>query len=386
MHGPERPRLPRLMIVGAFPPQGTRIFGGVITSCRLLQQSSLSQRTSLTLIDSTQVSNPPPGLALRAWHALVRTIRYVVAFNRVRPDAVLLFCSAGASLVEKGAMGWYSRLRGVPALLFPRGGRVMESGNGVVSRFFLRTVCGGAAAVLCQGPAWKRFATVVLNFHPSRCVVVPNWSATPTLLSLGRQRRLDDNKCPTILFVGCVEYEKGVQELLEAFSKIALERRVCLHMVGDGHAMAYVREIITTNGIQSRVRLSGWLEGDDLVAAYREADVFVLPSWSEGLPNAMIEAMAAGLPVVVSSVGNIPDVVGHRKEVLLVKPRDVDGLTDALSSILADVNLRASLGAAGHSFAAREFAVDAAVERIMNSLKGLGVGVAPTANSTHVGD
>lgn len=386
MHAHEGRRLPRLMIVGAFPPQGTRIFGGVITSCRLLQESSLSQRTVLTLIDSTQVSNPPPGLGVRAWRAFVRTIRYLAVFSRARPEAVLLFCSGGASVFEKGAMAWYARMRGVPALLFPRGGRLMDSGRGAISRFILRKVFSGAAVVLCQGPAWKRFATDVIQFQASRCVVIPNWSATPTLLLVGRQRRQDHNQCATVLFVGCVEYEKGVQELLEAFSNVAFDRRVCLHIVGDGHAMEFVREYVSANALQSRVRLSGWLEGDGLVSAYREADVFVLPSWAEGLPNAMIEAMAAGLPVVVTSVGNIPDVVEDRKEALLVEPQDVDGLTKALLSVLDDVDLRASLGAAGHSLAAREFAIEAAVDRIMGSLNVAGVDVSPTAISSHIGD
>ena len=356
-----------LMIIGAFPPPGTRIFGGVITSCRLLLQSSLPQRAMLTLVDSTQVSNPPPRLYRRAWLAFARCLKFVAAFERVRPDAVLLFCSAGASIVEKGAMAWYARLRGRPALLFPRGGRVLGAGG--IGRVWLRGMCGGAAMILCQGPAWQRFATAALGFHPARCPLVPNWSATPDLLQLGRERTERARARVELLFVGWVEPEKGIRELLEAFRRIARDRDVGLHIVGDGGGMAFARDFVANSKLQSRVRFSGWLAAEDLPAAYREADVLVLPSWAEGLPNAMIEAMAAGLAVAVTRVGNVPDVVRDRVEALLVEPRDVDGLASALAVLVDDSALRTGLGKNGHALAAREFAVEAAVDRILRVVK-----------------
>ena len=73
----EETALQKLMIVGAFPPVGMEIFGGVITGCRLLLESSLPTKVQLILIDSTQISNPAPGLLVRAFGASVRAIKFV---------------------------------------------------------------------------------------------------------------------------------------------------------------------------------------------------------------------------------------------------------------------------------------------------------------------
>ena len=84
-----------------------------------------------------------------------------------------------------------------------------------------------------------------------------------------------------------------------------------------------------------------------------------------GLPNAMIEAMAAKLAVVVSAVGNIPASVSNKEEALLIPPRDVPALRSALASVIEDAGLRQRLGSAAFSLAEREFGVEQAVDRIL---------------------
>lgn len=359
----------RLLIVGAFPPPNTKIFGGVITSCRLLVESSLPQSADLVLVDSTQISNPPPGLFVRALLAFRRTLKYIHTFEASRPDAVLLFSSAGASFLEKGLMAWYARLRRVPAVLFPRDGRLLRAAQSAASRNWLRCVAGGAKAVLCQGTTWRRFAIEVLGFSNESCPIVPNWTATPALLMIGHERVVRSDGQVGLLFVGWIEFEKGVVELFEAFRTLTGQRDVLLNLVGDGHAVPWVREFIASHGLQDKVRLSGWLDATDILKAYRDADVLVLPSWAEGLPNAMIEAMASGLAVVITSVGNVPDVVADRREAMLVPPKDTAALAAALDEIVSDWTLREAIGRAGHELAGREFAVEVAVDRILNTME-----------------
>jgi glycosyltransferase involved in cell wall biosynthesis len=98
---------------------------------------------------------------------------------------------------------------------------------------------------------------------------------------------------------------------------------------------------------------------------YRDADIFVLPSWAEGLPNAMIEAMAARVAVVVSSVGNIPDVVSDGQNAVLVRPKDTGALVSALSHLIVDQERRDALAENGHFLADAEFSVEVAVSRLL---------------------
>ena len=358
---------PRILIVGAFPPPGREIFGGAVTSCRVHLESSLPKRADLILLDSTQISNPPPAFAVRLLLAGRRFLAYLVQFERKRPDAVLLFVAAGASVVEKGAMGWYARFRGVPALMSLRGGPVMDASNkSRLMRAWVRFALRGARTILCQGRAWQRFAVDVLGFQAEHAPIVPNWTATPALLAIGRNRRNATADRPVrLLFLGWVDREKGVFELIEALRQLAESNRFELDMVGEGNAGDAARNLVAKIGLGSRVRFSGWLKGPELERALTEADVLVLPSWSEGLPNSMIEAMAARLAIVVSAVGNIPDVVTDGCEAVLVPPRDVAALKTGLKRVIDDPNFRRRLGDAAFALAEREFSVEPAVDRIL---------------------
>src|SRR6476646_2804283 len=106
----------RVLFVGAFPPPNSSVFGGMVTSCRILLASSFPSRVELDLLDNTQLSNPPPRFVVRLIRAAGKLARFVARFERRRPDVVVLFVAVGASIAEKGCMAWYARLRGVPVI------------------------------------------------------------------------------------------------------------------------------------------------------------------------------------------------------------------------------------------------------------------------------
>lgn len=367
----ESAQRPRILFVGAFPPADRQVFGGMVSSCRALLQSSFSTRADLVLLDSTQISNPPPGFMVRLYLAVKRVFAYLVQFERQRPDAVLLFASVGASVIEKGAMAWYARIRGVPALIFPRGGVLIDACRGSrLTHAWVRVAIRGARAMLCQGPAWHRFAVTSLGFGAADAPIVPNWTATPALLAIGRARALVAEGEPVrLLFVGWLEEKKGIFELIEACRLLAGSHKFVLNVVGEGNASRSAHDLVAEQGLASIVNFSGWLKGENLERAFANADVLVLPSWAEGLPNAMIEAMAAKLAVVVTSVGNIPDVVGDEREVLLVPSRDIPALKNALARVIEDKDLRYRLADAAFSMAERQFGAEQAANRLLTATR-----------------
>ena len=155
----------RILFVGAFPPPGGAILGGMVTSCRILLSSSFPERLELDLLDSTQISNPPPGFAVRLVRAVGRFSEFIGRFERRRPDAVLLFVAVGASIVAKGIMAWYARLRGVPVIMFPRGGSVVDDCHAsAFTRIWVGWSFRGARKIICQSESWRRFAVDMLGF------------------------------------------------------------------------------------------------------------------------------------------------------------------------------------------------------------------------------
>lgn len=361
----------RLMIVGAFPPAGSPIVGGIATSCRVLLDSSLPTRAALTLLDSSQASNPPPGLAVRAARAVLRLVRFIARFETARPQVVMLFASPGASAYEKGVMAWYARLRRRQAVLLPRG--VPPTATEALARWpvLRRLAFGGATDIVCQGEAWHRYAVGVLGLPGHRAAVVPNWTATPELLAIGQARRAmpdtpRSGRVPSLLYLGWVEREKGVLDLLAACERLKDQLDFQVDIVGDGHAAGEVAEWIRRHDMGRRVRHHGWLHGESKLERLRRADVFVLPSWAEGLPNAMIEAMACRLTCVVTAVGNIPSAIGDTGAAVLVPSHDVQALALALRRVVEDPSHRSQLAEAGYALAERQFGAEQAVLRLLS--------------------
>lgn len=361
---------PRVLFVGAFPPAGAPVLGGMVTSCRILLASSLPSRVELDLLDSTQISNPPPGLPVRLARAVGKLVRFVGRLERRRPDAVLLFVAVGASIVEKGAMAWYARLRGVPVIIFPRGGSVVDDcRDSALTRTWVRWSFRGARKIICQSESWQRFATDILGFAHSNVTVVRNWTATRELLTIGAQRTARPDSPVRLLFLGWLERDKGIFELIEACRRVASGRRFTLDVAGEGNASAEARALVARHELTATVRFRGWLRGPDLIDALRHADVLVLPSWAEGLPNAMVEAMAAGLAVVASGVGAIPELISHRRSGMLVEPRDAGSLARALGEVIDDRVLREALALEAYKIAARDFEVEGAVNRLVPEIE-----------------
>jgi L-malate glycosyltransferase len=159
------------------------------------------------------------------------------------------------------------------------------------------------------------------------------------------------------LFVGRLEHEKGTDVLLDAWTQVRQSLPdALLLLVGDGGLRSSLEACATPD-----VRFAGL--ADDPLPYYQAADCFVLSSRSEGLPNAVLEAMATGLPVVATAVGGVPDVLHHGKEGLLVEPCDPTALAAALIDML-DRPDRERMGNAGRNRVVRDFALERTADRL----------------------
>ncbi len=146
--------------------------------------------------------------------------------------------------------------------------------------------------------------------------------------------------------VGRLSPEKGQADLLEAFAEIAgRHREPRLVLVGDGPSRGALEGCIGRHGLADRVSLAGARSDvPELLAAF---DLFVLPSRAEGMPNAVLEALDAGIAAVVTTVGGVPDFLQDGRDALLVRPADPQQLARAIESLIDDPERRRSLAEAG---------------------------------------
>lgn len=252
------------------------------------------------------------------WRSLIRNIPLLAATRRLVPTLVVQFHGGRSDL-----------------LLAP-GQRAFKAASAAVFRLT------DGVLVLSSEEARE-----YLQFWPRGCFrVVANPFVPPTGQDVGDLTNGSRPAPPSLLFVGRVIKEKGIFELLEALAGI-LDRRDCrLLVAGDGPDAKQFSERVSQLALDQKVMLHGFLEGERLRDVYRSADVFVLPSYREGFPTAITEALSVGLPIVTTKTRGMADHLSDGENALLVAPRDPNGLAAALERILSDDELRTRMSAA----------------------------------------
>ena len=198
--------------------------------------------------------------------------------------------------------------------------------------------------------------------------MIPNWTATKELLEIGKVRFQESPKCINILFMEWIDKEKGVFELLDAIKALVQrpeKARVSLCMLGEGAAFAEVNAYVKSNSLQQYVRLPGWINAARKVSYFRDAHIFVLPSYMEGMPNAVIEAMASGLPVVATNVGAVSEMIQTGENGIVINPRSWQEIFSALELLMGDAGLRYKLGQAAWKDASKKYNADQAVDSLI---------------------
>jgi glycosyltransferase involved in cell wall biosynthesis len=163
---------------------------------------------------------------------------------------------------------------------------------------------------------------------------------------------------PVVSFVGRLEEQKNLRQLVEVWPRVqARVPDATLVLAGTGSLGPALRELA-----DGSVRFLGSV--DDVRALLQASEVFVLPSWREGLSNSLLEAMAAGLAVVTTAVGGTTEVVEHERSGLLVPPGDAAALEDALVRAVSDPSLRAALGHEARRVVDARFSLDDRVAQL----------------------
>jgi glycosyltransferase involved in cell wall biosynthesis len=215
---------------------------------------------------------------------------------------------------------------------------------------------------------WARFLERKFgNGRPGSLVVTEPWLRDEHIRVHDRP---SPRRPPTVLFVGRLVQRKGAGHLLEAVGRLVgegIDLRVML--VGDGPERAGLESLSADLGLGDRVRFTGWLGvlSPEILAAYDAADIFCLPSFAEGLPLVVVEAMGRGVPVVATAVSGTPEIVLHERTGLLVPWGDVGALTAAIRRYLTDASVWRACVDGGYDMA-RRYTFEAQRRRLADAI------------------
>lgn len=192
--------------------------------------------------------------------------------------------------------------------------------------------------IVALSDAWRKFFQDELGCP--NVVVVPNVMEAPH-----EDHTIRRNDLCTLLFLGKVCDEKGIFDLLDVICHHpdTYSRKVRLLIGGNGDSER-LKTYITDHHLESQVSYAGWVNGEEKIRLLNSSDIFVLPSYYEGVPISLLEAFSYHLPVITTPVGGIPDIVDDGVNGFLVPPGDQTRLHEAITRLMSDQTLRESFG------------------------------------------
>lgn len=364
---------PRILLSGPVPPPT----GGIAGVVHMIETGPLATRFDFQRFDMTErrVSLASPivrwsgALLARSfgfdgfvhWETPARLRAFSRRLDAVRPDLVHLHSSHALDFLQSACMARSARRRGIPSLLQLHGNfDVFHPRWSRLRRRVFAAALRVPDRVVVLSESWRRW--FAQHVDPARIVVLPN---AVDVQRFRPREAAAANDPPRILFVGLREPGlKGARELFDAVRALAA-RGVPLRLVCCGDDVeGLAARVAADPALAPHVEWRGQRAPDAMPAEYAACDLLALPSHWEGLPLAVLEAMASGLPVVASAVGAIPDVLVDGRNGLLVPPRNAAALAGALERLLRDPGLRRRMGEENREVAEREHSVARHAERL----------------------
>ncbi len=282
-----------------------------------------------------------------------------------RVQAVHCHVAAKGSFWRKSICASMARAAGVPTILHIHGSE-MKDFIGAQPRWRLRLIRAQlrkASAVVVLSPSWQQYFK---GIEPAAKIhVIPNGVALPP-------RRIfaaSSDSAINVLFLGEIGERKGIFDLLRAFKQA---RRLCPALrlfVGGKGELQKARDLVRELDLVDTVEFCGWVVGETKQELLRRADIYVLPSYNEGLPMSLLEAMSWSVPVISTTVGGIPELVSNGRHGFLINAGDIAGMATMLAKLGNDPQLRRSMGEQARARVEQDFS-SAAVRRKLAALYG----------------
>ena len=346
----------RIVMLGS----GREVRGGISAMVNVCFEHGLFDRWEAQYLP-THCDGSKARKAARAGATFAR-FAALVATGRVA--LVHAHIASGASFWRKLAFIALARAFAVPYVLHVHAGDFGSYSDRLPrpARAVLRWLYRGAQRVIALSPAWRD--PIAAAVPEARIEVIPNPVAIPTWNAHAAPRR------PIALFLGVVRPEKGVYELLAAWPSVLARLPEAKLVIAGSGEIERARAVAEQLGFAASVEFPGWVGPVEKSRLLAKASVLVLPSHFEALPMAVLEGMAAGLPIVATRVGAIPEAVGEGAG-LLVEPHDPHALAEALVTALGDGATRIAMGAAARLRARENYSAEVvmpALERVWDGL------------------
>jgi len=343
---PAENRLTRVAMVG--PARSVR--GGVSAVANSLLDAMPEGAAEFRYVD-TYVDGSKLRRAAAAFCGLFHLLWLLLVW---KPDIAHVHTASRASYWRKSFLTRLAGRAGCRVVLHVHGGafKTFYEEQPPSRRAHIRSTLESADIVIALTEKWKERLAAIAPRADIRVLTNPVDCATFAPTVTGRPPVPEGGG--TVLFLGALDRLKGIFDLMDAGVTVVAGRPHVVFELGGDRAVEEVRAHAAARGLSNNVRVLGWVRGADKLDAFRRAHVFVLPSYREGLPVAILESLAAGLPIVTTPVGGIPDVITEGENGFFVEPGNVEALANRILRLLDDAELRKSMSRRNAELAAED--------------------------------
>lgn len=342
----------------------TRTRGGISTLTSAILNSSLAADYDITYIASQAEDF---GKLRKVMLAFVSGIRFLGFCAFARPVAVYVHVGSNASLYRESLFVLLSKALGNPTILHFHAGDIeyyLKRQPGIGQRFIKYALgLGDRVVAVSEGSKCQLIRFVRSDTSIS---VIPNTISTEAFRSMvrGPKKRADHVR---LLFVGAVGKLKGEKDLIKALDLLrARGLSLKVDIVGSGADRLAAQ--VKAAGLSSFIGHLGPASMDERLALFERADIFVLPTYAEAMPVSVIEAMAAGLAIVTTPVGGIPELIDDGKQGFLINPGDTQALAEKIELLIRDPQARFTLGDNARRRVAQRPDLDEYIERLRTEI------------------
>ncbi len=362
-------KLPRVLLSGHLPPPVT----GIGIYYQTLLSSSLPKRVNLRFIDTSLRRRP--GSETGKWSplnvvsAIGDCLRFARAVLTQRPEICHIATTYGLSFLKHSICVLIARILGSKVLLHPHCSLYfLYERKGKTWQWFVREVIGLCHGVAVLSKEWNTLQEIIPG---CRLYYLPNAIDLQIYARVGQEKIESeaDKSCLRVLYLGHIGQEKGSFDLVCAARTVLEEDRpVVFDIVGQEQAAGDLQRLMTEirdAGLETFIHVRAPVVGAEKIELFRSADLFVYPSYHEGMPMAIMEAMACGLPIIATRVGGVPDLICSGLTGLLVPPGQPDQLANAIRQLAVNPQLRKSMQVRSFQWAHANFDIENLVSRLV---------------------
>jgi glycosyltransferase involved in cell wall biosynthesis len=359
----------RVIISGALPPP----MGGVGAYFQTLLNSSLSNRVEMLFVQTSsqdrELSSTGKFTFINIISAIQDIWRFTKACIKFHPQLAHISTAVGLSFVKNSVLVIIARLLGCQVLLHPHCSIIaLYHHQSKLKQWYFRQIIKLTNGVIVLSKEWLDLKNII----PGREVYY-----LPNAINLNQFREIahghisgqKPNQICKVLYLGYIGKSKGSFDIVDAAMKVRSQGMdMQFDLVGGALSPAELEQLhekIKSSHMDGYVRINPLSFGKEKLRFLDEADIFIYPSYQEGLPMAVLEALACGIPIIATSVGGLPDLIQDGITGYLIPPGKPDIIASHLIKLANNPELRSAMGESGYQEVCDKYDIEQHVQKLV---------------------